>query len=188
MIEHIPCVILTGGKSSRMGEDKSLLPFKNSNTLIEYQYNRLSKIFSNVYISLKNDKIDFTNNIIFDNTKSISSPMIALDSIFETIKNDKIFIITVDTPLVEKEIIKNIINNSQNHEITIVQTNKNKTHNLCGVFSKSLHQQIKQFINEDIHKIGLLFEDNTTNIIDYANENEFLNVNTKEDYLKALQA
>ncbi|MFY4863348.1 NTP transferase domain-containing protein, partial [Aliarcobacter butzleri] len=24
---EIPCVILSGGKSSRMGEDKSLLPF-----------------------------------------------------------------------------------------------------------------------------------------------------------------
>jgi molybdopterin-guanine dinucleotide biosynthesis protein A len=142
MIEYIPCVILCGGKSSRMGEDKALLPFKNSNTLIEYQYNRLQQIFSDVFISLKKDKVNFTKNIIYDKNQNISSPMIALDSIFESIKNDKVFIITVDTPFITKQTIEDIINNSQNHEITIAKTNGDKTHNLCGVFARALQEQI----------------------------------------------
>jgi molybdopterin-guanine dinucleotide biosynthesis protein A len=44
------CVIFAGGKSSRMGEDKSLLPFGTFSSLAEYQYNRLSNIFDIVYI------------------------------------------------------------------------------------------------------------------------------------------
>ncbi|HFU75345.1 MAG TPA: molybdenum cofactor guanylyltransferase MobA [Arcobacter sp.] len=188
MIEHIPCVILCGGKSSRMGEDKALLPFKNSNTLLEYQYNRLKQIFSNVYISLKNDKVVFTKNIIYDNKQDISSPMVALDSIFSSIENEKVFIITVDTPFVSQKTIEDIINNSQNHEITITKTNGYKTHNLCGVFEKSLQKQITKYIKQGIHKIGLLIQNNKTNVINCKNENEFLNINTKEDYQKALQS
>ena len=56
---EIPCVILSGGKSSRMGEDKSLLPFSSSSSLIEFQYRRLEPYFKNIFISAKNDKFDF---------------------------------------------------------------------------------------------------------------------------------
>jgi len=56
----IPCVIFAGGKSSRMGEDKSLLPFSSFKTLTEFQLSRLSKIFKNVYISTKEkNKFEF---------------------------------------------------------------------------------------------------------------------------------
>ena len=66
MIE-IPCVIFAGGKSSRMGRDKSLLPFGGFETLTQYQYERLKKIFANVYISCKNrSKFDFDANFIED--------------------------------------------------------------------------------------------------------------------------
>jgi molybdopterin-guanine dinucleotide biosynthesis protein A len=174
MIEHIPCVILCGGKSSRMGEDKALLPFKNSNSLLEYQYNRLKNVFSNVYISSKTNKIDFTSNIILDNNQEISSPMIALESIFESLEEKKVFIITVDTPFVSKQTIENIINNSQNHEITIAKTNGDNTHNLCGVFARNLQKKINQYIQKDIHKIGLLLKESNTKIIDCDNEDEFL--------------
>ena len=52
-------VILAGGKSSRMQQDKALLPFGEVNSLAEFQYRRLSKIFSKVYISSKYNKFDF---------------------------------------------------------------------------------------------------------------------------------
>ena len=60
---EIPCVILSGGKSSRMGEDKSLLPFGSSNSLIEYQYKRLKPYFKNLYISSKIDKFDIVSKV-----------------------------------------------------------------------------------------------------------------------------
>lgn len=58
----IPCVILCGGKSSRMGEDKALLPFASSNSLTQYQYDRLESYFKNIYISSKIDKFSFLKN------------------------------------------------------------------------------------------------------------------------------
>jgi len=64
---NIPCVIFAGGKSSRMGENKALLPFAGFETLTEYQYTRLSKIFSSVYISCKDKSIfSFDANFIED--------------------------------------------------------------------------------------------------------------------------
>ena len=68
---EITCVILSGGKSSRMGEDKSLLPFSSSQTLIQYQYDRLKPYFKNIYISSKVDKFNFLEkySLIFTMTQ-----------------------------------------------------------------------------------------------------------------------
>jgi molybdopterin-guanine dinucleotide biosynthesis protein A len=182
---NIPCIILSGGKSSRMGEDKSLLPFGEFNTLIEYQYQKLSQIFQDVYISTKIDKFDFEAKLILDD-KDIYSPMVALKSILKQFKT-KVFIISVDTPFVKKETILKLIKQSSNFDITIAQ-DKNKTHNLCGIFEHKLIYDIDTLLKQDIHKINYLIQKNNANIIEFENEKQFLNINTKDDYQKALKA
>ena len=49
----LPCVIFAGGKSSRMGRDKALLPFGGEPTLAAYQFTRLSPLFPATYLSAK---------------------------------------------------------------------------------------------------------------------------------------
>ena len=179
----IPCVILSGGKSSRMGEDKSLLPFKNS-TLIEYQYNRLSKIFKKVYISSKTNKFDFDCDIIYDNNSDISSPMVALESILDYIET-KVFIIGVDIPFVRDDTILKLVESSKSYNITVAK-DEIYIHNLCGVYSKSILPIVKTYINNNIHKINNLLQADT-NIVTFTNKEQFLNLNNKEQYKEALK-
>lgn len=184
---EITCVILSGGKSSRMGEDKSLLPFSSSKTLIEYQYNRLKPYFKNIYISSKVDKFDFLEKefLILDENKDVFSPILALDTIFKKFQNQKIFIITVDTPFVTIDTISKLIEESKDCDICIAQTEK--THNLCGVFSSNISLTIKTMIENDIHKIWFLIKNNIYKIIELPNNNEFLNINHRDDYEIALR-
>ena len=186
---EITCVILSGGKSSRMGEDKSLLPFSTSKTLIEYQYQRLKPYFKDIYISSKTDKFDFIEKdfLILDENKEVFSPILALDTIFNKFKNEKIFIITVDTPFIKYETIKKLIDYSNNFEITIAQTPFG-THNLCGVFSKLVLSTIEEMLEENIHKINFLIKNRNNNIISFSNEDEFLNINTKDEYIRSLSS
>ena len=183
---EITCVILSGGKSSRMGEDKSFLPFSTSNTLIEYQYQRLKPYFKDIYISSKTDKFDFIdkNFLILDENKDIYSPILALDTIFDKLKNQKIFIITVDTPLVTIESISRLIKESENYDICIAQTER--THNLCGVFSSNISLSIKTMITNNIHKINYLIKNNEYNLVDFPNNSDFININNKTEYKMAL--
>lgn len=185
MIQNIPCVILSGGKSSRMGEDKSLLSFREFPTLIEYQYNKLSKIFQNVYISSKTNKFDFPCNIIYD-TNVIYSPMVALSSIFQTLQDEQVFIITVDTPFIEKETIFELIKNSTNNQCDVtICKDLDKTHNLLGIFNKNILEQIDNMLQENNHKIDtLLTQKVKSHIVPFEDDIQFININTKEDYLK----
>jgi len=182
----IPCVILCGGKSSRMGEDKALLPFSSSPSLSQYQYDRLKPYFKDIYISSKTNKFDFlknkSNNLILDKQEE-SSPMIALETIFETIESEKIFIITVDTPLVKIKSIQKIIEHSKNFDICVAETER--IHNLCGLFDKSCLYQIKNMLENNIHKVGFLLKNMNTSYVSFSDESEFINLNDKNEYSKA---
>ena len=182
----IPCVILCGGRSSRMGEDKSLLPFDSSNSLTKYQYERLKPYFKNIYLSSKTNKFDFIDdkNLILDENKDIYSPILALNTIFNKFKNQKIFIITVDTPLVLIESISKLIIESADVDICIAQTEK--SHNLCGVFSSNISFTIEKMIKDDIHKIWFLIKNNHYKTVEFPDNDEFININNKNDYQTAL--
>jgi molybdopterin-guanine dinucleotide biosynthesis protein A len=179
-----PCVILAGGKSSRMGEDKSLLPFGKYDSLIQYQYEKLSKIFNNVYISCKNNKFNFEANLILDEN-SISSPMIALEAILQKF-NKKVFIISVDIPFVEENTIRTLVSKSNSYDITIAK-DTNHSHNLCGVYDINTLISIDQCIQKEIHKINYLIKNSKSQEIIFDDNNQFLNINTKNDYQKALK-
>ena len=121
----IPCVIFAGGKSSRMGEDKALLPFANFTTLTEFQHSRLSKIFSTVYISCKDKtKFNFEANYIRDiQTKEIHAPTIGFISVFKELKDDSFFAISVDAPFIDEEtILKLISSDSKTVDATVAKT------------------------------------------------------------------
>jgi molybdopterin-guanine dinucleotide biosynthesis protein A len=191
MIQNIPVVILSGGKSSRMGEDKSLLPFEGFDTLVEYQYHKLSQVFESVYISSKIDKFDFLQDksaLILD-THSISSPMIALEAIFKRVKSQKVFIITVDTPLVSSQTLQTLIDVAfkSDRKIIIAKDSQERLHNLCGVFDTSILSAVQECILKDIHKINYLVNKVGFETVVFKNEKQFLNLNTPSDYQKAIQ-
>lgn len=184
LIEDIACVILAGGKSSRMGQDKALMPFQGYNSLIEYQYKKFKKLFKYVYISSKTDKFNFPCKIIYD-TEAISSPMIALKSIFDYLTTKKVFILTVDVPFIHTQTIKFIINNSNNYEITFPFDGK-KEHYLCGIFNISTKETVNYLLNHNIHKIQSLIKNvNSYKALELLNPEQFLNINTQKEYDEA---
>lgn len=121
----IPCVIFAGGKSSRMGEDKALLPFSGFTTLTEFQLSHLSKIFKTVYISCKDkNKFDFEANFIEDlKTDSVFAPTAGFVTIFQELQDESFFALSVDSPFVsETEILKIAEQDFTHVDATIART------------------------------------------------------------------
>ena len=82
------------------------------------------------------------------------------------------------------ESISKLINESKYVDICVAKTEK--VHNLCGVFSSSISESINTMIESDIHKIGYLLKNNNTKMIEFLNDDEFMNINNKEDYSNSL--
>ena len=184
----LACVIFTGGKSSRMGEDKACLNFTKNQTLLEYQYKRLKQIFKIVYISCKqhNPSIFKTQNI-FDIDDDIYAPTVGFVSVFESLHVEHFFAISVDTPFISQQQIQTLINQDEiNIDATIAKDN-HKIHPLCGIYHKTLYPHFKQMLQNNNHKLQNLLKTSNTKYVTFKNNKSFLNINNKSQYKQALQ-
>ncbi|WP_200762832.1 molybdenum cofactor guanylyltransferase MobA [Nitrosophilus alvini] len=183
----IPCIIFAGGKSSRMGKDKSLLPFAGFSTLSEYQYRRLSKIFNNVYISAKENKFNFAAPLIKDRDSARFAPTFGILSSFESL-NSEFFAISVDTPFVDKEVIKKLIEKAKLHpkKDAVIARTKSGTHPLIGIYRPSIAPKIKELAQKKNFKLNYLLKISNTLFVDFEDEEKFLNLNRPEDYNRAI--
>ncbi len=196
MIDSYPCVILSGGKSSRMREDvgidKAFLDFYGE-PLYARQFEKLSRIFDTVCLSAKTasnyTKIP-TQNIIEDiaiveniDTSELFAPTLGMLSAFKTLKSDKIFFLGVDTPFISKDSIVKIVSNPAKH--TAARYN-GKIHPTVGVYDKSVTPELTEMIKQNKHKLTLLLEKIGTIFVDLDDGAELANLNRYEDYEKAI--
>ncbi|NHG50274.1 molybdenum cofactor guanylyltransferase [Campylobacter jejuni] len=181
-LENLNCVILCGGKSSRMGEDKSKLIFKNQ-TLTQFQVEKFSKIFKNVYVSSKEDKFGAKFKLIKDCPEfEIYSPMLALYSILSNFKDEFVFILSVDSPnLSDKELLKMSAFLEQDYQIIIAKTPSHR-HPLCGFYHSSVAHLCKELLEKNEQKIALLFSKAKTRFVEFEDETPFLNLNFYQEY------
>ena len=174
-------VILAGGKSSRMQQDKALLPFGGANSLAEFQYRRLSKLFSKVYISSKNNKFDFEVEVIEDSYEG-SSPLVALVSIFEALEElEEVFLLSVDAPFVSGAIIDDLYKNNASVDVIVAESNKG-LEPLCAIYRRSCLVEAKKALEANRHRLQSLFEKLKVKSVKIENEAEFMNLNYPSEY------
>ncbi|SFV71174.1 Molybdopterin-guanine dinucleotide biosynthesis protein MobA [hydrothermal vent metagenome] len=183
---NTPIIIIAGGKSSRMGKDKALLPFGSQASLAQFQYQRLSRIFSKVYLSAKYHKFDFDCEVIEDKYEE-SSPLVALLSIFETLNVQEIFVLSVDTPFVDEKVIHKLFERDEEDFDIIVAKNNNRLQPLCAIYRRSLLPLLQKHYQEKNHKLHHLLKNAKTKIVHFNDEKAFMNLNYFEDYEKALK-
>jgi molybdopterin-guanine dinucleotide biosynthesis protein A len=180
---NIPCVIFAGGKSSRMGVDKALLPFGGFDTLTQFQLSKFTPYFLDVYISSKSkDKFDFEANFIEDlKTYEDSAPHIGLISAFETLKCDAICVLSVDTPFFDIKHFEKLYNYLETHD-GVVAKSPNNNQPLCAIYRKSILPTLLKLTKDKRYRFAHLFEKIDVKFVEFEDEEIFTNLNTPEDY------
>ena len=182
----LPCVIMAGGKSSRMGKDKALLPFGGFPTLTQFQLSRLAPHFQSLHVSTKSkQKFDFDASFIEDiNTYEESSPLIALLSILEYF-DTPVCVLSVDTPFVPIAVFQKLFENMDEQTDVLVATSPACSHQLCAIYSPSLKEKIATALSCNDHKIRAIFKVSHTKFIPFDSDEPFLNINFPHEYEEA---
>ncbi|MBV5321202.1 MAG: molybdenum cofactor guanylyltransferase MobA [Sulfuricurvum sp.] len=184
----IPCILFAGGKSSRMGEDKSLLPFGKFSTLAEFQYERLKNIFSRVYISTKSsNKFGFSADFILDPQEVDYAPTAGFVSAFRALRDERIMVLSVDTPFVEKAVFQILMDADNDDLDAVIARTHEGVHPLCGIYHRSLLGEFERMLEEGDHRLGKLLASSRTQYIDFEREEPFMNLNHPHEYQKALK-
>ena len=200
MYQDITGIILSGGKSTRMGENKSLLKIGNI-TIIENVTNMMISLFQDVTIITNEPELyKFLNIKIHEDIYKNVGPIAGIHSGLVHSKTEKNFIISCDIPLMNVVMIQSIIEYPSDKQITVPKAD-GFIQQLCGVYNKSLIPIIEKIIENDrteetrdksqskrkckvhqlIDTVPSTIINNIESMRGYA-KNIFLNMNNPDDY------
>ncbi len=110
MFKNVAGIILAGGKSKRMGQEKALIKIGDL-TAIEIVYEKLKSIFENVFI-IANDpsKYSFLDIKVYEDIFKDVGPLAGMHSGLRHSSSENNFFISCDMVLMRKEIIEYIVN------------------------------------------------------------------------------
>ncbi|BBG64806.1 molybdopterin-guanine dinucleotide biosynthesis protein MobA [Hydrogenimonas sp.] len=185
----MPCVIFAGGRSSRMGRDKSLLPFCGFSTLTEFQYRRLKPHFKAVYISAKREKFPFEAPVILDGPEhEVYAPSAGLIRVFESLEEDKVFILSVDTPFVGIEEIAKLAEAAAGSGFdAVIAKSPNGIHPMCGIYSRSILPAVRRAADEGNYRLTDILRISDTSYVEFPFDDPFFNINRPAEYESALK-
>ncbi len=182
----LPCVIFAGGKSSRMGSDKALLPFAGSASMVRYQYERLLPLFESVHISLKHPgRLPFTAPVIPDIDTETAAPTVGFVSVFRALNTERIFILSVDTPFVDRTVIQQLLQADEAGLDAVIAQSTDGIHPLCGIYHRSLLPHFETMLREQNHRLGGLLRHCRSRFVRFDNAAPFDNLNYPHEYQTA---
>ena len=194
MIKKVTAVILAGGRSRRMGEDKAFLPFPDT-PLIGVVFGRLSGLFEKIMI-IANDTRRYEKypcEVIKDIIPG-KGPLGGLYTALSFSGTGYSFVTACDMPFLNRELIKHIVGSAGGYDVVIPEFN-GRLRPLCAVYSKNCLKIVEKSISGDDFRItGLLpflkvraVKEKESVVFDKKGRS-FININTENDYKGYLEA
>jgi molybdenum cofactor guanylyltransferase len=176
-------ILLAGGKSTRMGEDKAFLRYGNQ-FLYEYSLSVLKKICNEIFISTSNPQFVSTNLRIIEDEHTGIGPIGGIYSCLKQIKNKYAIILPCDLPMITLEIIAVLTENLKGNEVVIALNDQNLPEPLIGIYSNSVIPIIEKMIVSNNFKMHDLFNNVKSDFVKIpgATHNIFRNINSPKEF------
>jgi len=181
-------IILAGGYSSRMGQNKSLLKISEK-TIIEIIADKMKPIFPEVLIITNNpDEYEFLKLEIREDIYPHMGPLSGIHSGLVNSEAQNNCFVSCDSPCFSRESI-NFMIAKYNGESAFAARDNGRTHYLFGIYSKECIPVLESSLkNKELRVSNFFAKMNGIKIpieeCEGYSENQFLNVNTMEDYEK----
>ncbi|HIP37728.1 MAG TPA: molybdenum cofactor guanylyltransferase [Crocinitomix sp.] len=186
---EITGVILAGGKSSRMGQDKGLLKF-NGKSLIQYAIDTLKPITSQIIIIANNYSYNTFNYPVYNDIIKNKGPVGGIYTALTHSQTKTNIILSCDTPFVSTELLKLLLAKHQNYDVTLPKYN-HKIHPIVGIYNTSNLSHFKQSLYNNHLKLIEVNQQINTQIVEidtkHFKQNIFYNINTPTQLKQAIK-
>jgi len=152
MYSDVTCVILAGGKSSRMGQNKALMKL-GGKTVIERMIDIVEPVSKEkIIITNSPEDFRFLGLPIFEDIYKYKGPLIGIHSGLLHSDTERNFVLSCDIPLMTAEMINYIIEFPTSRPVTICEA-AGYLQPLAGVYSKKIFNSLDEHLkNYDGHK------------------------------------
>lgn len=181
-------IILAGGKSSRMGQDKALLPIGNI-PLIQHIINQLQGHFDELIIGANNPQLyAFTGLKVVPDLERDKGPLMGIYSCLLASSNEVNFITAGDIPEMNIMLIHSMISLASDYDIVVPVTESGYYEPLFAIYQKRMHKKAQQLLNGNNRRIIDLINGANIKTVDFKGSAWLQNLNKKEDYLHYLKS
>ncbi|MDD2550044.1 MAG: molybdenum cofactor guanylyltransferase [Bacilli bacterium] len=181
-------IILAGGKSSRMGQDKALLPIGNI-PLIQHIINQLQEHFDELIIGANNPQLyAFTGLRVVSDLERGKGPLMGIYTCLKASSNQVNFITACDIPEMNINLIRNMINLAGAYGIVVPVSASGYYEPLYAVYQKGMYKQAKQLLSNNSGRIIDLINAANIKTVDFKDSDWHQNLNKKEEYLHYLKS
>lgn len=186
-------IILSGGKSTRMGFDKSHMDI-NGKSLLEMTVSRLRTLFNEIIICGSPDfNLDLPGVIWAADIYIGLGPIGGIHSGLAYSSEDISFVMACDMPEVDLDAVRYMMEAARGYDICVIQDGE-YYEPLFGIYSKRVLHIIENNIKAGKYKVSSLFEYANVRYVKYdeirlfkPEFKEVVNLNTPEDYEKYLR-
>ncbi len=141
--EDKSALVLAGGYSRRMGQDKALVQIAQK-TCLQRVTEQVEKVAGDVWIVRRHDQqLIPSERVVFD-IHSGDGPLAGMESGLLHVLHPIVFVISVDLPLLQVELLRFLYSEMQNNEQydAIIPEYKGKLYPLLGVYRREIQPVI----------------------------------------------
>jgi molybdopterin-guanine dinucleotide biosynthesis protein A len=180
-------IIMAGGGSTRMGQDKSMLPVKGQ-PMIKYVLDRLAPHFDRVIVSADDaSKYAFLGVPVVPDRIAGRGPLIGIASALAASASDVNFVLACDVPEFDMGLVRRMLRDCRDHDAVVPRTGGSQYEPLFAIYTKSALKAIEQALSSGKTRVidGLVGCD--VEYLDLGPDEQLKNVNTMDEYRQFLE-
>jgi molybdopterin-guanine dinucleotide biosynthesis protein A len=175
-------IIMAGGKSKRMGQDKGMLLI-NGTPAIKHIFAQLKPHFDQIIVSSNNIAEHSIDGVeVVKDEVTGKGPLMGIASALRVSRNEINFVIACDIPEVDISIVRQMLRESSRFDAVVPQTGPSQYEPLFAVYKKSVLAEIDKAIAAGRYRIIESLKNCKVNYADLPGDIRLENLNSMNDY------
>lgn len=178
--------VLAGGRSRRMGQDKSLLQI-NGITMLEHIIRQIQPEVEEMLIGANDPvKYSFTGLPVIADEQPDMGPLMGILSCLQAAHHERVFVTACDIPQIPDALIRRMLRMAMDKDIVMAVDNAGRHEPLLAVYSRRLIPAARAIINRGGRRIVELFNEPDIRVafVSLPPGDWYQNINSPEDYQK----
>ena len=186
-MQHISAIVLAGGKSRRMKENKALLPIAGL-PLIQRLCLTLAEHFREIIVSVQcAEAYSFLPYPVVVDKEPDQGPMMGLLGGLAASSNPVNFVIACDIPEIDFDFVRRMADFTGDYEIVVPVSGVDKFEPLFAFYNKSVIPRIESLLQQQKRKIIELYSLAKVKTIPLDHAEWYYNLNSMDDYRRYLE-
>lgn len=180
-------IILAGGKSTRMGQEKALIRFEGGR-LIQRSLSILDHFCDSMLISSNNRALGIFGCAVVEDDYHGIGPIAGLSAALKASQDEHHLVIPCDTPFVSTRLYKKILRHADDYEVVIAGTEDGYTEPIIGYYHRSTLDILEKQIQNGMYKLHDALDLMNGKVEIFKDKHLFTNINSPDDLMRLEQS